>query len=127
MNIHTTYFCSLFLLAASLLPSVFPNEALAEDLTNKTNVRVIGEPKGVFQTSGGVSLVHAEVTGRNVGTVLAEGIQVKLVLPNGKVIPLSGPSSLAPNKSATYSADMRERITTTEKLKADATCGNCWD
>ena len=118
-----TLFLSIFF---STVPMLASPASANSDIANKTNVRVIGDPKGTFRRSSSISLTHVEVVARNVGTVQADSVQVSLILPSGERVGLSGPATLAPNKSGTYVADPNQQIVSTQKLKAEATCGNCW-
>ena len=99
--------------------------AAAEDTSKKTRLRA-DAPVGTFQTYRYTQLTDVLVKVKNVGSIEAQDIQVVVVLPNGKEVSVSGPSSLAVNQTATYSGHPYEVITSTDKLSAKASCSNCY-
>ncbi len=117
-----------FLALACLFAAILPAECLAVDkeMLNKTNVRVLGDPQGTFRRSRALTLVFVEVEARNVGSVNAENVQVTALVPGGQKVALKGPAVLEPNKVGKYTADANHPIVSTQKLKAEASCSNCW-
>ena len=114
------------ILAAATGVIFVPCLALAATEMELTTLRTVGAPKGQFQSSSsGAMLGKTEVSVRNVGDVAATGVTVAVEVPGGKQASLSGPSTLNPNQTATYSADVSERIISTQKLKAVVACDNC--
>lgn len=99
--------------------------------TAMTRLRVIGEPTGEFlstETWSGVKmyLQKVSVSVRNVGSSGATRVVVQATLPGGKTVNLYGPTTVAPNSTATYTGSMYEPVRTAEKIKARVSCANCW-
>jgi hypothetical protein len=97
----------------------------AADAQKQTRLRV-GTPSGTFENWGlGARLSQASVEVRNVGEADAQGVSVRLTLPDGGNMALSGPSTLGKNQSATYSGSGWKHVYSTKKLSASASCSNC--
>lgn len=125
MHHDRLFYCIRLLLAALLIASSisFP---LAAD-SGQTTLRITSQPTGTFRTSfGSTKITAVEAQIKNVGANDAEEVVVVAILPGGERVPLSGPSSLARNKSATYStSDLYDYVVTGSKIRAEATCSNC--
>ncbi len=118
---HMLFILGLF--TALAYSEFFISAASAQE--KMTTLRVIAQPKGTFRTSNGtVKLTHAETEVKNVGEFEAKNVAVAVITPNGR-LSLRGPSTLAPNKEAVYSADAYDYVTSGEKLKPDVQCDNC--
>jgi hypothetical protein len=115
----------VFLPCFSAWLSVFCSPAFAGD--EQTQLRVSGEPTGTFETSFGTTeLNSAKVEVRNIGSAPAEGVHVRVIVPDGRSGELHGPSTLSSNEKAVYSSDaVFLTVTKTGKLRAEATCSNC--
>lgn len=119
---------SIFLIFALLCFSVglyFTQSASAES-AKLTTLRA-KRPTGVFENIGGITyIIDGSVQVKNAGSYPAKDVRVMLKLPgSGQSVKLSGPSSLAPNKSSTYRSRLFEVMTSTKKLKAVVSCSNC--
>jgi hypothetical protein len=100
-------------------------DVAAETDKKQTRLRA-GTPIGTFETwRWGTELRQASVEVRNVGEVEAKGVRVSVILPDGQVVVVHGPSSLAKNESATYSGGGWQQVVSTKKLRAEASCSNC--
>jgi len=92
-----------------------------------TTLRVEGNPKGQFKKYGArlPTLEKVDIDVRNVGSEVADSVVVSVILPNGQIIPLEGPTSLKRNEKATYSQDIGQQITSNTPLRAKLECTNC--
>ena len=115
----------IIILILAVFALISPASAEEKKL-QKTTLRIVGDPKGTFQTSlGTTKLVSAVVEVRNVGDVEAERVEADLIMPNGQRLSLSGPRTLGPSKSASYTTSAYDYVFTTQKLKAEVRCKNC--
>ena len=121
MNKSALCFLALMISGLSVsIPVSFAGES------EKTTLRLVGEPKGEFVTSMGAVYVRTvEVKVRNAGDRDALKVKTSVTIPGGKSFELDGPETIAPGKTASYKKDIEEYVLTTQKLKASFSCDNC--
>jgi len=112
-------FISFIILALSLNASAEDGAAKSEELTR---VRAIGDTEWTMSKRAGGTV---KVKARNVGDVEATGVSVSVKI-NGKEVPLSGPTELAPKKTGEYTYSGRDIVVLGGKYPALATCSNCY-
>lgn len=96
-------------------------------LPKRTRLRVQGRPEGTWRySSRGIRLDYIKAEVRNVGTVPAKSVSVTAIIPGGERISLRGPSTLEPNEEALYDAKPGKRVSEEGKIRAKASCSNCW-
>ncbi len=107
-----------------------PSRQSKSKKTGKTTLRAQGEPKGLFRFGRGVQFEHVQFTVQNVGEYAAEDIKVSVKIPGGRVVKLTGPTTLNRKKKATWAwagkIDVsRHYNKTKKKLTPYIKCKNC--
>jgi len=95
-------------------------------VSERTRLRVLGEPKGQWHYGAEVTLQEVTASVRNVGEVKANDIRIEAVLPGGKSVVLSGPVNLERNQQAEYRYNGSQTVTSTGRMKVKSSCANCW-
>ena len=92
-----------------------------------TRLRVVGEIKGIWVSqSGTMSLAHVTADIRNVGDYTAENVRVRVTVPGGQEIKLTGPAKLEPYEQQEYVAKSPgAKVRQEGNLRAELSCDNC--
>jgi ankyrin repeat protein len=91
-----------------------------------TQVRALGRPTGVWVRKGGLTLDSVTVRAKNMSHIEAKEVKVKVRLPDGDIVAVTGPTTLGRFETGTYTASVGKEIFSGKKLKAIVTCGNCY-
>jgi hypothetical protein len=92
----------------------------------KTRLRVVKQPKGTWVYGKSVKLSAIEVNIRNVGDVDAKDVKVEVETAGGNVFLMIGPTELEAYTNQTYTATPSVTVDRVGKLRATATCSNCY-
>lgn len=105
-------------------------EEVIESGPEMTRLRLVGKVQSLYKFSSKIGLESLEAEISNKGEVEAQNVEVRVEIPGGKEILLSGPQSLARKKKHKYTWQGFEDVTSSyhkakKKLKSTISCSNC--
>lgn len=101
-------------------------EPAPNEIVRRTRLRVDGKAMGRWKQTAKLKLEEITAYVRNSGDVTAKEVKVIAVIPGGKKIVLTGPSTLEPGQKELFSATPGEVVTRAGEIVVNPTCSNCW-